>query len=374
MGFINGTCNRGDYVASAPLLEQWDMCNAVVLNWILSSLSQDIYLFNSSPSPYDDEKGPFGRDGSVHQPDVDSDNQAGYDEQHTATPIGENTYSEGTFGLKQEVPVFETQEETNRNIMENKKHATLSRSSAKTEYRSMAVATFANPVMHEKTKHFDIDVHLVREKVALVSCSGLSYGVSPVEYDEPIRRITQEDTAYLKTHGPEIAQSEQLYSASANEIDVKKPELKELAPHLEYAYLKGDESCPVIISSKLTENEKTLLLQVLEKRKGAKAWKMSNIKGISPSFYTHKILTEESFKPVIQPQRRLNPKVQDVVKNKIVKLLDSCKQDAKPRLIRWVLLLQGFNIKIKDKKGAENSAADHLSRLKNPNMGELAEE
>ncbi|GJV84767.1 putative nucleotidyltransferase, ribonuclease H [Tanacetum coccineum] len=50
------------------------------------------------------------------------------------------------------------------------------------------------------------------------------------------------------------------------------------------------------------------------------------------------------------------------------------KQDAKPRLIRWVLLLQGFNIEIKDKKGAENLAADHLSRLENPNIGELAEE
>ncbi|GJU28100.1 reverse transcriptase domain-containing protein [Tanacetum coccineum] len=48
--------------------------------------------------------------------------------------------------------------------------------------------------------------------------------------------------------------------------------------------------------------------------------------------------------------------------------------DAKPRLIRWVLLLQGFNIEIKDKKGAENLAADHLSRLENPNIGELAEE
>ncbi|GJR44115.1 reverse transcriptase domain-containing protein [Tanacetum coccineum] len=50
------------------------------------------------------------------------------------------------------------------------------------------------------------------------------------------------------------------------------------------------------------------------------------------------------------------------------------KQDAKPRLIRWVLLLQGFNIKIKDKKGTKNLAADHLSRLENLNMGELAEE
>ncbi|GJY74958.1 ribonuclease H-like domain-containing protein, partial [Tanacetum coccineum] len=44
MGFITGSCLRSDYVASALLLEQWDRCNAVVLNWILSSLSQDVYL------------------------------------------------------------------------------------------------------------------------------------------------------------------------------------------------------------------------------------------------------------------------------------------------------------------------------------------
>ncbi|GJT47773.1 reverse transcriptase domain-containing protein [Tanacetum coccineum] len=42
------------------------------------------------------------------------------------------------------------------------------------------------------------------------------------------------------------------------------------------------------------------------------------------------------------------------------------KQDAKPRLLRWVLLLQEFDITILDKKGSENLAADHLSRLENP--------
>ncbi|GJW30937.1 reverse transcriptase domain-containing protein [Tanacetum coccineum] len=44
------------------------------------------------------------------------------------------------------------------------------------------------------------------------------------------------------------------------------------------------------------------------------------------------------------------------------------KQDAKPRLLRWVLLLQEFDIIIHDKKGAENLAADHLSRLENPHQ------
>nr|GEY69031.1 reverse transcriptase domain-containing protein [Tanacetum cinerariifolium] len=50
------------------------------------------------------------------------------------------------------------------------------------------------------------------------------------------------------------------------------------------------------------------------------------------------------------------------------------KQDAKPRLIRWILLLQEFDIKIKNKKGAKNVAADHLSRLKKPNLKELKDE
>ncbi|MBE2321340.1 hypothetical protein DVA67_035825, partial [Solirubrobacter sp. CPCC 204708] len=39
------------------------------------------------------------------------------------------------------------------------------------------------------------------------------------------------------------------------------------------------------------------------------------------------------------------------------------KQDAKQRLIRWILLLQEFNLTIKDKKGVENVVADHLSRI-----------
>ncbi|GKC57542.1 reverse transcriptase domain-containing protein, partial [Tanacetum coccineum] len=142
----------------------------------------------------------------------------------------------------------------------------------------------------------------------------------------PIRRIDPANTPYSltqETTRSDEVKSKHLYSASTNEIDETKPELKYLPHHFEYAYLHGDKSFPIIISSKLSEKEKMLLLQVLEKHKGAFAWKMSDIKGISPSFCTHKILMEDEFKPVIQPQRRLNPKVQDVVKNEIVKLLDS---------------------------------------------------
>ncbi|GJT25533.1 DNA-directed DNA polymerase [Tanacetum coccineum] len=146
------------------------------------------------------------------------------------------------------------------------------------------------------------------------------------DLENSIRHIDYINTPYPVTQGTsngDNVKSEHLYSASANEIDENKSELKSLPQHLEYTYLHGDKSFPIIISSELSENEKTSLLQVLERRKGAIAWKMSDIKGISPSYCTHKILIEDDYKTVIQPQRRLNPKVQDVVKNKIVKLLDS---------------------------------------------------
>nr|GEV42191.1 reverse transcriptase domain-containing protein [Tanacetum cinerariifolium] len=88
-------------------------------------------------------------------------------------------------------------------------------------------------------------------------------------------------------------------------------ELKALPPHLEYAFLEGDDKLPVIIAKDLSVEEKTALITVLKSHKRAIAWKLSDIKGINPEFCTHKILMEEDFTPAVQHQRRVNPKIHD---------------------------------------------------------------
>nr|GFD08567.1 reverse transcriptase domain-containing protein [Tanacetum cinerariifolium] len=99
-------------------------------------------------------------------------------------------------------------------------------------------------------------------------------------------------------------------------------ELKDLPPHLEYVFLEGDDKLPVIIAKELGDEEKSALIKVLKSHKRAIAWKLSDIQGINPEFYTQKILTEEDYKLVVQHQRRVNPKIHDVIKKEVEKLLD----------------------------------------------------
>nr|GEX00458.1 reverse transcriptase domain-containing protein [Tanacetum cinerariifolium] len=230
--------------------------------------------------------------------------------------------------------------------------------------------------------------------------------------------ILEEIKAYLKD---ESISSEIDYADCDPEEDIclienepPKLELKDLPSHLEYAYLEGVDKLLVIIAKDLKYNEKEALLKVLKSHKRAITWKITDIKGIDPRFCPHKILMEEDYKPMVQSQRRVNPKIHEtkhfqpihyasktmteaqihyttpekemlavvyafekfrpyLVLSKSIVYTDHSalkyllsKQDAKPRLIRWVLLLQKFDIIIRDKKGTENLAADHLSRLENP--------
>jgi len=64
------------------------------------------------------------------------------------------------------------------------------------------------------------------------------------------------------------------------------------------------------------------LLDVLREHKEAIGWTIEDIKGISPSVVMHKIHLEEDTKPSREPQRRLNPTMQEVVRGEVIKLLD----------------------------------------------------
>ncbi|GJR64616.1 reverse transcriptase domain-containing protein [Tanacetum coccineum] len=100
-------------------------------------------------------------------------------------------------------------------------------------------------------------------------------------------------------------------------------ELKDLPSHLEYAYLEENDKLPVIIAKGLKDDEKDALLKVLKSHKRAIAWKITDIKGIDPRFCTHKILMEDDYKPTVQSQRRVNPKIHEVIKKEVLKLLDA---------------------------------------------------
>nr|GEY51617.1 reverse transcriptase domain-containing protein [Tanacetum cinerariifolium] len=100
-------------------------------------------------------------------------------------------------------------------------------------------------------------------------------------------------------------------------------ELKELPSHLEYVFLEDSNKLPVIIAKNLTVNEKEALINVLKSHKRAIAWKIFDIKGIDLRFCTHKILMEDDYKPTIQSQRRVIPKIHDIIKKEVIKLLDS---------------------------------------------------
>ncbi|GJS07925.1 reverse transcriptase domain-containing protein [Tanacetum coccineum] len=80
---------------------------------------------------------------------------------------------------------------------------------------------------------------------------------------------------------------------------------------------------PVIIAKDLSDDEKTALIKVLKSRKQAIDWKLSDIKGINLEFCSHKILMEDDYEPAVQHQRRVNPKIHDVIKKEVEKLLDA---------------------------------------------------
>nr|GEW59385.1 reverse transcriptase domain-containing protein [Tanacetum cinerariifolium] len=212
-------------------------------------------------------------------------------------------------------------------------------------------------------------------------------------------------------------------------------ELKDLPPHLEYAFLEGDDKLPIIIAKDLKYEEKTALIKWFSTKEGLIKksmrtclshldkmlkrcedtnlflnWEKSHFmvkegivlairfprmrlrcgpgatktKHFQPIHYASKTMTdaqahytttEKELLAVVYAFEKFWPYL--MLSKSIVYTDHSTlkylfnKQDAKPRLLRWVLLLQEFDNTVCDKKGGENLAADHLSRLENPHQSML---
>nr|GEY73172.1 reverse transcriptase domain-containing protein [Tanacetum cinerariifolium] len=122
---------------------------------------------------------------------------------------------------------------------------------------------------------------------------------------------------------PKELNVEEIKTAKSSIDEPPELELKDLPSHLEYAYLEGTDKLPMLIEKGLKDVEKESLFNVLTLHKQAIAWKISDIKGIDPCFCTQKVLMEDDFKPTVQSQRRVNPKIHKGIKKEVIKLLDA---------------------------------------------------
>nr|GEW07686.1 reverse transcriptase domain-containing protein [Tanacetum cinerariifolium] len=142
---------------------------------------------------------------------------------------------------------------------------------------------------------------------------------NPTPYDDPIFS-TMSPTLTLFGDGDFLLFEE----AGAFLAILNSEPLPPLPNHEQYMpSYKKELKLPIIIAKELGDEDKSALIKVLKSHKRAIAWKLSDIQGINPDFCIHKILMEEEYKPAVQHQRRVNPKIHDVIKKEVEKLLDA---------------------------------------------------
>jgi hypothetical protein len=107
------------------------------------------------------------------------------------------------------------------------------------------------------------------------------------------------------------------------EPQVPEVDLKPLPKGLKYEFLGPDKTYPVIVSNELSPEENEKLLILLKKHRKVIGYSINDLKGLSPTFCTHRIPMEDQCKPVVAHQRRLTHAMREVVKKEVIKLLDA---------------------------------------------------
>ncbi|GKA01790.1 reverse transcriptase domain-containing protein [Tanacetum coccineum] len=173
---------------------------------------------------------------------------------------------------------------------------------------------------------FEGGAFILEEIEACLTSKSIPPGIDDADFDPKedlltLERLLNSDPS--STPSPEEQKFKELKTVESSGDELPELELKDLPPHIEYVFLEGTDKLPVIIAKDLKDEDKTALLKVLRSHKRAIAWKISDIKGIDPKFCTHKILMEDNVKPTVQHQRRVNPKIHEVIKKEVIKLLEA---------------------------------------------------
>ncbi|GJR92727.1 reverse transcriptase domain-containing protein [Tanacetum coccineum] len=176
----------------------------------------------------------------------------------------------------------------------------------------------------------DINFLLLEEADAFLALAGdpTSPKVDESYYDPEgdiliLKALLNSDPSPPSNQGnylPEIKKELKLCEAKTAKSSINEPpevELKDLPPHLEYAFLQDNNKLPVIIAKDLSVDEKTALIKVLKSQNRAITWKLSDIKGINPEFCSHKIQWTGGGEKELTNQRptseKVNPKIHDVI-------------------------------------------------------------
>jgi hypothetical protein len=144
-----------------------------------------------------------------------------------------------------------------------------------------------------------------------------TYDDQDKELAEAIEGLKEQDESLDEENYEDIGDLQQ------QEPEMPDIELKPLPKGLKYEFLGADKMYPVIVSDDLSLEEMDKLLNLLRKHKKVIRYMISDLKGISPAFCTHRIPLEEQYKPVVEPQRRLSHAMREVVKKEVIKLLDA---------------------------------------------------
>ncbi|XP_048228251.1 uncharacterized protein LOC125369525 [Ricinus communis] len=130
-----------------------------------------------------------------------------------------------------------------------------------------------------------------------------------------LQEILLDDPLKIALQGEEEELSNEQVRSAESEVFFPGPPALELKG---LPKLDEEEKLPVIIAVDLTPEERAKTLDALKRYKKAFAYKIADIPRINPSLCSHKILMEDNYRPIVQPQRRLNPNMKEVVKKEVM--------------------------------------------------------